>query len=124
MRRILVIAAFAVIVLPLVLSAATSQQQEMSQEKRNEEVIRRNLDSLNRGDLKAYVSDFAGESKDFNMPAGITDVREAGRRAIEDIVTTFPDWRMEIVEMVAQGESVVVRCKVSGTHRGVGKLPL
>ena len=26
---------------------------------------------------------------------------------------------MEIVEMVADGDSVVVRCRVSGTHRGV-----
>jgi predicted ester cyclase len=28
---------------------------------------------------------------------------------------------MEIVDILAEGQSVVVRCKVSGTHRGVGE---
>ena len=28
------------------------------------------------------------------------------------------------VEIVAKDDSVVVRCKVSGTHRGIGKRPI
>ena len=43
---------------------------------------------------------------------------------LEDIFTTFPDWHVEIVEMVTEGDSVVMRCKVSGTHRGTGKIPV
>jgi predicted ester cyclase len=31
---------------------------------------------------------------------------------------------MEIVDMVAEADSVVVRCKVSGTHRGAAKLAM
>lgn len=46
-----------------------------------------------------------------------------GKRALtdnlEDIFRTFPDWKMEIVELSAEGNSVIVRCRVSGTHRGV-----
>ena len=38
---------------------------------------------------------------------------------LEDLFRTFPDWKMEIVDMVADGDSVVVRCRVSGTHKGV-----
>jgi len=38
---------------------------------------------------------------------------------LEDIFRTFPDWKMEIVDVVAEGDSVVVRCRVSGTHLGV-----
>ena len=38
---------------------------------------------------------------------------------LEDLFRAFPDWKMEIVEMVAAGDSVVVRCRVTGTHRGV-----
>ena len=41
---------------------------------------------------------------------------------IEDIFTTFPDYRHDVIEMIAKGESVVVRSTTSGTHRGVGKL--
>jgi predicted ester cyclase len=31
---------------------------------------------------------------------------------------------MEIVEMAVDGESVVVRCRVSGTHQGVATRPV
>jgi len=99
---------------------ATDEAAIRKEEKRNEEIIRRNLDNLNRGDLKAFLQDFAEDVKNFNVAMG----REGIRRGVEDIVTTFPDWRMEIVEMVAQGDSVVTLLKVSGTHRGVGKLPM
>ena len=58
--------------------------------------------------------------KNFNEPVG----REGIRTRIEDIVATFPDYRKEIVDLIARGDTVVVRCRVSGTHRGVGKLAL
>ena len=41
---------------------------------------------------------------------------------IEDIFTTFPDYRHDVIEMIAKDESVVVRSTTSGTLRGVGKL--
>ena len=43
---------------------------------------------------------------------------------LEDIFTTFPDWHVEIVDMVTEDDSVVMRCKVSGTHRDIGKIPV
>lgn len=30
----------------------------------------------------------------------------------------FPDWRQEIVELVAEGTTVVARCRCRGTNRG------
>lgn len=45
--------------------------------------------------------------------------RKVPTNNLEDIYRTFPDWKMETVQMVAEGESVVVRCRVSGTHQGV-----
>lgn len=113
-------AVIAVIVTLLALNGATSQKQTMDQEKRNLEIIRQATEAMNRGDLKVYVSLFAEDTKNFDRPVG----REGIRRSIEDIFTTFPDYRHNVVEMIAQGDSVVVRCKTSGTHRGVGKLPL
>ncbi|SRR6266567_1107493 len=99
-------------------SAATGANV-LESEKRNEEVIRRSFEALNRGDVTAYVQYVASNMTNFNVLRG-----PEGRRGVEDILTTFPDWRMEIEELIARGDTVVVRIKVSGTHRGTGKLPM
>jgi ketosteroid isomerase-like protein len=62
-----------------------------SEERRNEELIRRNLAALNRGDIDQYVQDFAEDARNFNQPIG----REGIRRGTRDILTTFPDWKFD-----------------------------
>ncbi|MGH9791005.1 MAG: ester cyclase [Candidatus Acidiferrales bacterium] len=111
MTRMTVAAAFAVAVPLLTLTQTTDEA------KRNQDVIRQHLERLNRGDVKAAALDFAEDTKNFGRPVG----REGILRVLEDIYTTFPDWRMEVVEMIAEGDSVVVRCTASGTHRGIGR---
>jgi predicted ester cyclase len=43
----------------------------------------------------------------------------AARRWIESFRVAFPDVQMEIVELIAEGGTVVGRFTCSGTHRGV-----
>ncbi len=50
--------------------------------------------------------------------------REDIQRVLEDIFATFPDWRMDIIEMVAIDDIVILRCTVSGTHLGTGRIPV
>jgi predicted ester cyclase len=99
---------------------AKASDELRPEEKRNEEAIRRAFASLNRGDLDAYLDYWDLDAKNFNVAMG----REGIRRGIEDILGTFPDWHMEIVDLIAKGDSVVARFTVSGTHRGVAKLPM
>jgi predicted ester cyclase len=94
--------------------------QTLDEASRNRETIRQHHERLNRGDVDAAVLDYAVEAKNHGRPVG----REGLRLVLEDIYATFPDWRMEIVEMIADGDSVVVRCTVSGTHRGVASRPV
>jgi len=114
MRTVLVALVLTLSVPPLALS------QTADVEVQNQEVIRRNLAQINRGDAKAAAAAFADDAKNFGRPVG----REGIERTLADIFATFPDWRMEILEMVAARDVVVVRCQVSGTHRGVGKRPV
>jgi len=83
-------------------------------------VARHFFESSNRNDIEGMLSDLAGDAKNFGRPVG----REGFRMVLNDIFTTFPDWHVEVVEMIAKDDSVVMRCKVSGTHRGVGKIPV
>ncbi|SRR6266545_2936713 len=117
MRRIIVAAALAVLVVAVPLLALSQTKDNV---KRNQDVIREYIGILNSGDMKAASMYIAEDSKNFGRPVG----REGMRLTLEDIRTTFPDFRLEIMEMVAEGDSVVVRCTFSGTHRGVGKRPV
>ena len=82
----------------------------------NEALIRENLEKINRGDVQGAASDWAEDAQNFGQSVG----REGVQSALEEILDTFPDYHMDIVEMVAAGDAVVVRCNVTGTHREVG----
>jgi predicted ester cyclase len=43
---------------------------------------------------------------------------ELARRWVSPFRSSFPDFRMEIVELVAENDIVVAHFKCSGTHRG------
>jgi hypothetical protein len=40
------------------------------------------------------------------------------RRAFDQFRSAFPDWYQEVIELVAEGPTVVARMRCSGTHRG------
>ena len=46
------------------------------------------------------------------------------RKVLAEIKTNFPDARLTILNSVAEGEWVVVRCAYSGTHGGVSRFPV
>jgi predicted ester cyclase len=83
----------------------------------NEAVIRANLEKINRGDVQGAAADWAEDAENFGQSVARADVQSV----LEDILATFPDYHMDIVEMVAAGDAVVVRCNVTGTHRDLGK---
>jgi len=51
--------------------------------------------------------------------AGLPDVNTSDRSGLR-----FPDFRLDIVDLTAKDDVVVVRCRESGTHLGVQKLPV
>lgn len=87
-------------------------------EKRNKETVRLYTQHINSGDAKMAVADWVEDAKTFGNPIG----RAGVQRVLEDIFVTFPDWHMEVQEIIAEGDVVFVHSKVSGRHRGIGKL--
>lgn len=86
--------------------------------RRNAEIVRRYLDAINRHDVAAAAQFFADDTVNHGIPTG----RSGAARVLTDIFTTFPDWHMEIVDLVAVGDDVVIRELVSGTHLGTGRI--
>jgi predicted ester cyclase len=77
----------------------------MSEE--NKAMVRRMVDGINAGDIEATVGELFA-------PHAACWVK----RLFTQFSAAFPDWREEIVELVAEGNTVAGRFKCSGTHRG------
>jgi predicted ester cyclase len=72
----------------------------------NKAMLRRLVEAINRADMNVvdelFAPEVAGQAK-----LNFTAFRSA-----------FPDWREEVVDMVAEDDKVIGRFKCSGTHRG------
>jgi steroid delta-isomerase-like uncharacterized protein len=82
--------------------------------------VRRQIDELwNRGNLDAaeecFTEDFVSHD-----PSSPEEVRgpEGFKQSVAEVRAAFPDFRMEIVDQVAEGEKVVTRYVTTGTQEG------
>src|SRR5258706_13011809 len=95
--------------------AATAQPTNVQEV--NKGIIRECNGKANRGDVKGQNACFADQI----TFQGRTVTRESLLANLDDIQTTFPDYHSEIVDIIAEGDVVVTRTGVSGTHKGVAK---
>jgi predicted ester cyclase len=75
---------------------------------------------MDKGDIDAALANFADIVENHGRRAN----KQILRMILEDIGRTFPDSKDQIEDIVAEGDTVVTRTKVSGTHQGTGKLPV
>jgi predicted ester cyclase len=69
-------------------------------------LVRRLVEIVNVGDLEALDEVASGQ------------IAEAARRWIGPFRDSVPDFRMEVRDLIAEGDKVVGYFKCSGTHRG------
>lgn len=85
-----------------------------------EDVVRSQQDASNRNDLDTALTYWADEVTNH----GRTAPKHVIRMILEDIAATFSEARLDIEDLVSDGDMVVVRGIASGIHTGVGKLPV
>jgi predicted ester cyclase len=80
----------------------------------NKAMVRRMVEGINAGDIEVTVDELFAPR-----------VGRRVKRLFTEFYTAFPDWREEIVELVAEGNTVAGRFRCSGTHRGefLGEAP-
>jgi predicted ester cyclase len=88
-------------------------------EGRNKEVLDRMHQAIKQGGLTAQVEFFAEQSYNHGFATSRADIWAV----LDDIENTFPDVNFEAHQIVAEGDLVMVRYTMSGTHMGVQKLP-
>jgi steroid delta-isomerase-like uncharacterized protein len=82
------------------------------------ETVRAIEEAWDRGDLGAldqyFAPDFMQHAAVPGMPPGLEGAKMAHQGAIQ----AFPDRRVTIQELVEEGDTVVVRCRMTGTNQG------
>ena len=74
-------------------------------------------------DPKALVRRLADDVINANDPDALDDIATPAlartlRRAFDQFRAAFPDWHQDIIELVAEGPTVVARFRCTGTHQG------
>lgn len=91
----------------------------MNTTERNKAAILQMLEEVARNGITSQVDYFSDDAMNHGIPVGRDGVREV----LEDIASTFPDVHFELADVVAEGDWVVVRCYMVGTHLGTGRHP-
>jgi predicted ester cyclase len=80
----------------------------------NKAMVRRMVEGINAGEIDATVDKLFA-------PRAARRVK----RLFTEFYAAFPDWHEEIVELVAEGNTVAGRFRCSGTHQGefLGEAP-
>jgi predicted ester cyclase len=76
-------------------------------EEHNKAMVQRMVEGINAGDIEGTVDELFA-------PWAARRVK----RLFTEFYTAFPDWREEIVELVAEGDTMAGRFRCSGTHQG------
>ena len=88
-------------------------------EKDNTHLAEQAISALNAHDLNRYVklldNSYIGESELAQNPLRGPD---AARQMLEGYLTAFPDLHLEVEQIIASGDHVVARVRVTGTQKG------
>ena len=84
----------------------------------NKAIVRRAYDAINQNDLDALDEMVDSDITDHDPAPGQGPGLEGVKHYFSSLHTAFPDVHMDVEDMIAEGEKVVARVSVSGTHQG------
>ena len=95
----------------------TAESPVAAQLAANKAVIRSFVDAWNSRDFGRFET-LMGEGAVLRIGGGVVPCDPSGTRAIaEQWTTAFPDWRFDLLALIAEGDRVVAHMPYSGTHR-------
>lgn len=91
-----------------------------AQAKANVATLKAYYAAFNGGDIAKAVGFYSPDTRNHGRIVG----RPGLARVLTDLRTLFPDYRHDLIEITADNDVVVTRNRVSGTHKGIGKIPV
>jgi steroid delta-isomerase-like uncharacterized protein len=79
---------------------------------------RRLYDLINAGDIEGFGQQVADDFVEHEETPGLAPTKDGVRAFFRMQLAAFPDLRMDVEDVVANGDKVVARVRYSGTNRG------
>ncbi len=80
--------------------------------------IRRLYDLINAGDIDGFGRQFADNFVEREEVPGIPPTKDGVVRYFRMLRAAFPDFRMDVKDVIASGDKAVARLQMSGTQKG------
>jgi len=80
--------------------------------------IRRLYDLINAGDIDGFGRQLADDFVERNEVPGIPPTKAGVIQYFQMLLTAFPDFRMDVEDVIASSDKAVARVRVTGTHKG------
>jgi steroid delta-isomerase-like uncharacterized protein len=93
--------------------------EQQAEAERNKAVVRRFIEEVqNRKDWAAYDELNAPDFVNLSAPPGVPTDREGGKMFLTAFANAFPDTQIAVDDMIAEGDRVVTKKTMTGTHIG------
>ena len=80
--------------------------------------IRRFYDLINSGDVDGFGALLADDFVEHEETPGLAPTKEGVTTFFRMYIAAFPNLRMDAEDVLASGDKVVARVRVTGTHKG------
>jgi steroid delta-isomerase-like uncharacterized protein len=84
----------------------------------NNASIRRIYDLINAGDIDGLGQWFADDFVEREELPGAPSTKAGVLQFFRMLIAAFPDFRMDVEDVITSGDKAVARVRVTGTHKG------
>jgi steroid delta-isomerase-like uncharacterized protein len=80
--------------------------------------MRKTYERINAGDIAGFGDLIADNFVQHQAGPGFSATKEGTVELFRTLLAAFPDWRMTVEDLIANGDKTVARVTVTGTHKG------
>jgi steroid delta-isomerase-like uncharacterized protein len=80
--------------------------------------MRSTYEVINAGDIDAFGALCADDFVEHQGAPGFPPTKEGTLDFFRMVLTAFPDWRMDVEDLIAGDDKTVARVRATATHRG------
>jgi len=84
----------------------------------HEATVRRVYDLINAGDIEGFARHLADDFIEHEQTPGLAPTKDGVKEFFRMQLAAFPDLRMDVQDIIVNGEKAVARVRCTGTNRG------